>query len=120
MDNEIDLSCFEDVPQDFLVCLTIHKAKDLTILDGDTYVRIHIDKKTKITATFKKSDHPYFNEYFVFELYCGIKELLRKNLTLILCKRINCCTNDEYIGEVIIELNSIWNMKSNFLVSFFF
>lgn len=113
MDTEINLSCFEDLPQDFLVCLTIHRAKDLAILDADTYVRVHIDNKSKTTATFKKSDQPYFNEYFVFEFYCGMKELLRKHLTLILCKRSHLCSRDNYIGEVVIDLNSVWNMKSN-------
>lgn len=115
MDTTINLSCFEDLPQDFLVCLTIHRARDLTILDADTYVRIHIDSnKSKTTATFKKSDQPYFNEYFVFEFYCCMKELLRKYLTLILCKRNYCCSRDENIGEVVIDLNSVWNMKSNY------
>lgn len=114
MENELNISCFEDLPQHFLVCVTIHKAKNLSVLDADTYVRIIIDNKSKTTATFNKSDCPYFNEYFVFELYCGMKELLRKNVSLILFKRNCLCARDQYVGEVIVDMNSIWNMKSNF------
>lgn len=59
-------SCFKDLPQNFLVCATIHKARDLSVLNSDTFITVCLDKIIKKTATFRNSDSPYFNEVGVW------------------------------------------------------
>lgn len=107
--------CFINLPQHFLVCLTIHKAKDLQTLNADTYVTVTLDKKTKQTNTFKNSDCPYFNEYFVFEYYCSLTELLRLNVSLVVFNKTGCTKKDVRLGEIVVDLNMIWSLESNWL-----
>lgn len=104
--------CFINLPQHFLVGLTIHKAKDLQSLNADTYVTVTLDKKTKQTSTFKNSDCPYFNEYFVFEHYCSLAELLRLSVSLVLFNKRGCTKKDVRIGEIVVDLNMVWSLES--------
>lgn len=112
MNSESAISCFEDIPQHYLICVTVHRAKDLTTLNADTFVSIRIDdKNVETTATVKKSDSPYFNEYFVFELLCCQRKLLRQQVCLSLMRKI-CCGKDDVLGEAVIDFNTIWWMES--------
>lgn len=104
--------CFVNLPQHFLVCVTVHKAKDLQTLNADTYVTVTLDKKTKHTATFENSDCPYFNEYFVFEYYCNLTELLRLNVSLVLFNKRGCTKKDVRLGEIVVDLNMVWSLES--------
>lgn len=54
--------CFSNIIQDFLICTTIHKARQLEVFQGDIYVRIILDKMTRQTRSFTNSENPYFNE----------------------------------------------------------
>lgn len=56
------ISCFTELAQHFLVCVTIHKARNLSIMNADTFTLVSLEKQQKRTATFKNSDCPYFNE----------------------------------------------------------
>lgn len=56
------LSCFTKHQQHFLVSVTIHKARNLSVLNADTYVVIYFNDDSKKTSTHPKSDCPYFNE----------------------------------------------------------
>lgn len=104
--------CFTNLPQHFLVCVTVHKAKDLQTLTADTYVTVTLDKKTKQTATFKSSDCPFFNEYFVFEHYCSLTDLLRLNVSLVLFNKRGCTKKDLRLGEIVVDLNMVWSLES--------
>lgn len=104
--------CFINLPQHFLICVTIHKAKDLQVLNSDTYVIVTLDKKTKQTATAKNSDCPFFNEYFVFEYYCSLTELLRLNVSLVVFNKRRCTKRDVRLGEIVVDLSMVWNLES--------
>lgn len=106
-------SCFKELPQNFLVCATIHKARDLSVLNSDTFVAVYLDKILKKTETFRNSDCPYFNEYFVFELFCSLHDILRLNVTLTAYKKTCCAKKNESIGELVIDLTTVWNQPSN-------
>ncbi|XP_037045765.1 otoferlin [Bradysia coprophila] len=105
--------CFVNLPQHFLVCLTVHKVKDLQTLNADTYVTVTLDKKLKQTATFKNSDCPYFNEYFVFEHYCSLTDLLRLNVSLVVFQKRGCVKKDVRLGEIVVDLNMVWNLENH-------
>lgn len=105
-------SCFTNQHRkNFLVCITIHKAKNLSTLNADTYVAITLDGTTKQTATAQNSDCPFFNEYFVFEQTCSVSQLLRLNVSLKLLRKTCCAKKDELIGQVVLDLNTVWTMK---------
>lgn len=104
--------CFINLPQHFLVCVTIHKAKDLKTLNIDTYVTVTLDKKMKQTTTFKNSDCPYYNEYFVFEHYSSLTELLRLNVSIVLFHKRGFTKKDRRLGEIVIDLNMVWSLES--------
>lgn len=132
----IDWSCFSEIIQKFLVCVTVHKAKNLHVLNADTFVVVSFDKIHKKTATYQNSDCPYFNEvsnilivnihfscfyfkmlfynsqkYFVFEKSCSLRELLKESIALRVVQKKILCRSDRVIGELIVDLFSIWEAK---------
>uniref|UniRef100_A0A336LYI1 CSON008109 protein n=1 Tax=Culicoides sonorensis TaxID=179676 RepID=A0A336LYI1_CULSO len=111
--SHIDLTCFSDAPQQFLICVTIHKAKHLHILNADTFVIVSFDQKHKKTFVYHNSDCPYFNEYFVFETTCTLNELLRKSIEIRVMQRKLFCKRNPVIGELIIDLRSIWESSNH-------
>lgn len=56
------LNCFTILQQEFLVCITVHKARNLSVYNADTYVKVTLDKKVKQTKVYQNSENPYFNE----------------------------------------------------------
>lgn len=54
--------CFSNIVQDFLICTTIHKARQLGLFQNEIYVRITLDKMQRHTRTYENSENPYFNE----------------------------------------------------------
>lgn len=101
-------------PQDYLVCVTIHKARNVSMFNMDTYVLVTLDKSTKATETAQNTDCPSFNEYFVFELTCSQKEMLRQSISIVLFAKTCCAKKDMHMGEIVIDLRTVWNMKGGF------
>lgn len=61
--SDIDLyQCFNKHQKNFLVSTTIYKARNLNVLNADTFVTVTFNNDTKKTKTFPSSDCPYFNE----------------------------------------------------------
>lgn len=61
MSDEV-LPCFNKHLRDFLVSITIHKARNLNVLNADTFVIASFNEDSKKTKTFQNSDCPFFNE----------------------------------------------------------
>lgn len=68
--------CFSNIAQDFLICTTIHKARQLGVFQGEIYVRVTLDNiMIRHTKVFANSENPYFNEvswYFMLRIIAGI------------------------------------------------
>lgn len=62
MSDDKILSCFTKIEQHFLVTVTIHKARNLSAMNSDTYVVVNLQDDYKKTKIFQNSDCPYFNE----------------------------------------------------------
>lgn len=61
--SDIDLyQCFNKHQKSFLISTTIYKARNLNVLNSDTFVAVTFNDETKKTKTFPASDCPYFNE----------------------------------------------------------
>jgi hypothetical protein len=60
--SDIDLLCLRDIPQDFLISVTIYKAQRLSSLNADTFVVVECENDVKHTAVVRKSDCPFYNE----------------------------------------------------------
>lgn len=60
--NQLEQECFAGAPQDFLICITVHKAANTGITSGELYVKVRLDKMSKNTKTFANSENPFFNE----------------------------------------------------------
>lgn len=112
--SHIDLSCFSEALQQFLVCVTIYKAKNLHVLNADTFVVISLDRMHKKTSVYENSDCPYFNEYFVFETVCALNELLSQTIVIRVVERKILCRRNPIIGEIFIDLRSVWEASSKF------
>lgn len=54
--------CFLSMSQDYLICTTIHKARQLGVFTGETFVRITLDKAHRTTKPYARSENPYYNE----------------------------------------------------------
>lgn len=131
--NQLEQECFAGAPQDFLICITVHKAANTGITSGELYVKVRLDKMSKNTKTFANSENPFFNEvskgwscrnlvicgifpacpqYFVFEFHCTLTELLRLTVLFELKKYVlykkNIC-----LGELVIDLHSVWNQPGH-------
>ncbi|XP_017071773.1 otoferlin [Drosophila eugracilis] len=104
--------CFAGAPQEFLICITVHKAVQVGVATGDLYVRISLDKITKSTKSFPNTENPFFNEYFVFEFHCTLTELLRLTILFELKKHMTYKKN-VVIGELLVDLHSVWNQPNH-------
>lgn len=60
--NQVEQECFAGAPQDFLICITVHKAANTGINVGELYVKVRLDKLSKNTKTYANSENPFFNE----------------------------------------------------------
>ncbi|XP_030572579.1 fer-1-like protein 6 isoform X1 [Drosophila novamexicana] len=109
--NHID-DCFAGARQDFLICVTVHKAAETGVPVGELYVKISLDKMSKNTKTQANSENPFFNEYFVFEFHCTLTELLRLTVLFEL-KRYMIYKKNVLVGELMIDLHSVWNQPNH-------
>lgn len=57
-----DLQCFNKQSRDYLVSVAVHKARNLSALNANTFVLVNFDGDTKKTKVFDHSDCPFFNE----------------------------------------------------------
>ena len=67
MSDEV-LTCFNKDRRDFLLSVTIHKARNLSVLNADTLVKLNFNGETKETKVFQNSDCPFFNEVCLFKI----------------------------------------------------
>ncbi|XP_030384983.1 fer-1-like protein 6 isoform X1 [Scaptodrosophila lebanonensis] len=104
--------CFAGTKQAFLICVTVHKASEVGVPNGELYVKVSLDKMSKSTKTFPNSVNPFFNEYFVFEFNCTLAELLRHTILFELKKYVLCKKN-LVIGDLLIDLHSVWNQPNH-------
>ncbi|XP_055604569.1 fer-1-like protein 6 [Uranotaenia lowii] len=105
--------CFEAISQPFLLCVTVHKARHLKLLNEDTFVLVSCNGKHYRTKTFRNSDCPFFNEYFVFEIFTTKKQLFRLNLQLAVVHHRCISRKNQIIGEFTIGLKTIWDNPSH-------
>lgn len=110
--SHFDFSCFSEVSQKFLICVTIQSAKRLNILNVDTFVLVTFNKAHKRTLVYQNSDCPYFNEYFVFEIDCSLSQLLKQSILIRVLQKTWVCRKDSLIGELAVDLRSIWESES--------
>lgn len=109
LNDYIDLSCFTNKLQNFLICASIHKARDLKILNADTFIVTTFNNTSKRTSVSENSDSPVFNEYFVFDVNMRLTDLLKKNITFVLYHKTGCARRNVPQGELIIDCLMIWN-----------
>lgn len=130
-----DLQCFNKQSRDFLVSVAVHKARNLSALNASTFVVVNFDGDTKKTKVFDHSDCPFFNEvckvwiakrgwicenifqYFTFEIKTTLVELLKKNVRISVIQDSHFLKRNVVIGEVNVNLTTIWNQQCEFLSS---
>ncbi|KAH8319290.1 hypothetical protein KR067_002918 [Drosophila pandora] len=104
--------CFAGAAQEFLICITIHKAAHVGVPTGELYVRVSLDKMTKSTKSQPNTENPFFNEYFVFEFHCTLTELMRLTILFELKKHMTYKKN-VVVGELLVDLHSVWNQPNH-------
>ncbi|XP_053686796.1 fer-1-like protein 6 [Sabethes cyaneus] len=100
--------CFESIDQPFLVCVTIHKARNLIVLNENTFVLVSYNGTYRRTRTFRNSDCPYFNEFFTFETKTSLENLLKTSISVAIFSQTCCSKRNRCIGEFSIDLKTIW------------
>ncbi|TMW41631.1 hypothetical protein DOY81_013288, partial [Sarcophaga bullata] len=103
--------CFSNIVQDFLICTTVHKARQIGTFQSGVYVRVTLDKMVRHTRTYENSENPFFNQYFVFEVRCTLMELMRLTILYEMKKRTTCKKNPT-LGELVIDMQSVWNQPN--------
>jgi hypothetical protein len=84
--SEIDYNqCFNKHQKNFLVSTTVYKARNLNVLNADTFVAVTFNDETQKTKTFPASDSPYFNEVKLKKN--KVENLLNLNFSSILFLR---------------------------------
>lgn len=81
--NQLEHECFAGAPQDFLICITVHKAANTGITSGELYVKVRLDKMSKNTKTFANSENPFFNEVSKGWQYIIMRHLCDLSLSTI-------------------------------------
>ncbi|KAH8301129.1 hypothetical protein KR018_003081 [Drosophila ironensis] len=104
--------CFAGAPQEFLICVTVHKAAKVGVSTEDLYIRVSLDKMSKSTKSYPNTENPYFNEYFVFEFHGTLTELLRLTILFELKKHMTYKKNI-VVGELLVDLHSVWNQPNH-------
>lgn len=107
--------CVDDGPQDYLVCVTVHKASFAGRPNDDTFVAIElVGQSARQTPTYPRSETPVFDEYMVFELHEPLNTVLRKSVRVSAYRKTCCAKRNECFGEAMIELHTVWAMESRF------
>ena len=135
--SEFELyQCFNKHQRDFLVSVTVHKARNLNTMNADTFVAISFNNETRRTKTYHNSDCPFFNEvssffvinvplivlkyflflyihfqYFVFEIKTTLENLVKKNIRLMVIQLSSILKKSSVVGELNINLSSIWTQN---------
>ncbi|KAG5679282.1 hypothetical protein PVAND_008861 [Polypedilum vanderplanki] len=110
--SEVEIyECFNKQQKDYLISITVHKAKNLHVFNADTFVEILFNDEIKRTRTYRNSDCPFFNEYFVFEIRTSLENLLRKNIHLAIIQESHFLKRNSIIGELNVNLCTVWKQN---------
>lgn len=106
--------------QEYLIGVTINKAAYTGRPNEDTFATVEVEGVSggrKQTAIATRSEQPVYNEYFVFEMRQRLPAMLQRGLRVAAWRR-TCCParRDECIGEIWIELNTVWQMPSECVI----
>ncbi|KAL7306383.1 hypothetical protein TKK_0001807 [Trichogramma kaykai] len=95
----------------YQVCVTIIKAKHLEANSNSQCV-VRLGDRKKKTLVRKRTDSPYFNEYFVFDLTCSLEELLgtRLDISIFLRGRLK---RSKFHGSADFEIAAVWDQADH-------
>ncbi|XP_058065853.1 otoferlin-like [Anopheles bellator] len=111
MSNAVGINpeCLQYSKQDFQVSVAVYKARHLQVFNADTFVLVSLDGKYKRTKMAYRTDCPYFNDYFSFELRTTKQELLKKSVLFQLYRAATCTMMGSCVGRFSIDLRTIWD-----------
>ncbi|XP_050093922.1 fer-1-like protein 4 [Anopheles aquasalis] len=105
--------CLQYSKQDFQICVTVYKARNLAVLNTNTFVMVSLNGKYKRTRTAYKTHSPYFNEYFSFTFRNTKETLLGKCIHFGLHSTGMCTAMSSCIGECSIDLRTTWQQNNH-------
>lgn len=109
LNDYIDFSCFTKKTQNFLICVAIHKAHNLKILNADTFIVSTFNNISKRTSVSENSECPVYNDYMVFDVNMKLDDLFRENITFVLYQKTSCARKNVPQGEFIVDMLMVWN-----------
>lgn len=111
------VNCDANLPQHYIIGVTIHKASYLTLQNASTFIEVSVDHQfIKHTASVDNSDTPFFNDYFVFEMDEPFGQLLKRTLRVAAFRKTCCAKKNECVGEFRIDIQTVWMMTGNISV----
>ncbi|XP_050516741.1 otoferlin-like [Diabrotica virgifera virgifera] len=97
----------------FLITVNILEGRHYIWEDMDSVVVVRIDGHQKSTGVQKNTDCPYYNEYFVFEFYTTLENILEKNIKLLVIDPCKIWRRRKILGEITLDVATVWKQKSH-------
>ncbi|XP_015435492.1 PREDICTED: otoferlin-like [Dufourea novaeangliae] len=92
-------------PTTYQVCVTIVEARHLP-QNANPLVVVKVGNRKRKTVVREKTDTPFYNEYFVFDLFCDMEELL--GTKIIIAVYIKHYLRLKFHGSASFEIALVW------------
>ncbi|XP_076648742.1 otoferlin [Halictus rubicundus] len=89
----------------YQVCITILEARYL-LQNASPLVVVKVGNQKRKTVVREKTDEPIYNEYFVFDLFCDLEELL--STRIVIAVYIKHYLRLKFYGSVSFEVALVW------------
>ncbi|XP_078046839.1 otoferlin [Augochlora pura] len=90
----------------YQVCVTILEARHLP-QNASPLVVVKVGKQKRKTIVREKTDEPVYNEYFVFDLFCDLEELLSSRI--VIAVYIKHYLRLKFYGSASFEVAIVWD-----------
>ncbi|XP_074035126.1 ferlin family C2 domain-containing myoferlin misfire isoform X2 [Leptinotarsa decemlineata] len=99
--------------QTFLLTVAILEGRHYAWLNMDSAVIVKIDNKFKCTSVKRKTDCPFYNEYFVFEFYTTFHDMIEKQMSVTVIEPRNIWRKRKILGYITLDIATVWQQKNH-------
>ncbi|XP_033208643.1 otoferlin-like [Belonocnema kinseyi] len=95
----------------YQVTVTILEARHL-VQNGNPMVVVKVGSQKKRTVVRERTDNPFFNEYFVFDLKCNFDAFLSTQIIISVYLR-GCLGRIKFYGSIVFEVATVWDQPDH-------
>ncbi|CAG9864670.1 unnamed protein product [Phyllotreta striolata] len=97
----------------FLIAITILEGRHYVWPNMDSAVIIRIDNIQKSTTVKRNTDAPYYNEYFVFEFFSSLEDLLDKTIAISVVMPSTIWRHRKILGYISFDVATVWQQTNH-------